>query len=230
MENKGVPQGSILGPLLFNVFMNDMFLFMERCNLYNYADDNSIIYSSPDIETVILNLKHDCQNAIQWFTNNGMKANPNKFQFMVISSKQMEPQNIELHGGVSITSEPSVKILGVVIDDRLNFDEHVSMCCTKAARQLNALARISKYLDFKSKTIIYNSFILSNFNHCPLAWHFCGKTNNQKLDNCKSDHWEYCIVIIVRTFKTSWGTDQQSRFWLQELNASYRKFLNRFIS
>ena len=63
--NKGVPQGSILGPLLFNVFMNDMFLFMERCNLYNYADDNSIIYSSPDIETVILNLKHDCQNAIQ---------------------------------------------------------------------------------------------------------------------------------------------------------------------
>ena len=182
MLNKGVPQGSILGPLLFNVFMNDMFLFMERCNLYNYADDNSIIHSSPDIETVILNLKHDCQNAIQWFTNNGMKANPNKFQFMVISSKQMEPQNIELHGGVSITSEPSVKILGVVIDDRLNFDEHVSMCCTKAARQLNALARISKYLDFKSKTIIYNSFILSNFNYCPLAWHFCGKTNNQKLD------------------------------------------------
>ena len=81
------------------------------------------------------------------------------FSFMVISSKPLEPQNIELHGGVSITSEPSVKILGVVIDDRLNFDEHISMCCTKAARQLNALARISKYLDFKSKTIIYNSFI-----------------------------------------------------------------------
>ena len=120
--NKGVPQGSILDPLLFNVFMNDMFLFMERCNLYNYADDNSIMNSSSDIETVILNLKHDCQNAIQWFTDNSMKANPNKFQFMVISSKPLEPQNIELHGGVSITSEPSVKILGVVIDDRLNFD------------------------------------------------------------------------------------------------------------
>ena len=156
--------------------------FMERCKLYNYADDNSIIYSSPDKETVILNLKHGYQNAIQWFTNNGMKANLNKFPFSVISSKQMEPQNIVLHDGVSITSEPSVKIWGVVIDDRLNFDEHVRMCCTKAARQLNALARIAKCLHFKSKTIIHNSFILSNFNYCPLAWHFCGKTNYQKLD------------------------------------------------
>ena len=80
--NKGVPQRSILGPLLFNVFMNDMFLFMERCNLCNYDDDNSIIYSSPDIETAILNQKHGCQNAIQWFTDNGMKANPNKFHLM----------------------------------------------------------------------------------------------------------------------------------------------------
>ena len=134
---------------------------------------------------------------LQWFTDNGMKANPNKFQFMVISSKPLEAQNIELHGGVSITSEPSVKILGVVIDDRLNFDEHISMCCTKAARQLNALARISKYLDFKSKTIIYNSFILSNFSYCPLAWHFCGKTNNQKLEKLQERSLRilYCDYI-----------------------------------
>ena len=131
---KGVPQGYIFGPLLFNVFMIDMFLVMERCNSYNYTDDNSIINLSSSIKMFILNLKHDCQNAIQWFTDNGMKANLSKFQLMVISSKPLEPQNIELHGGVSITSEPSVKILSVVIDDRLNFDEHISMCCTKAAR------------------------------------------------------------------------------------------------
>ena len=88
---------------------------MERCNSYNYADDNSIINSSPDIETVILNLKHDCQNAIKWFTDNGIKTNPKKFQFMVISSKPMEPQHIEWHCSVSITTEPGVKILDVVL-------------------------------------------------------------------------------------------------------------------
>ena len=128
-----------------------------------------------------------------------MKANPNKFQFMVISSKPMEPQNIEWHGGVNITSEPSVKILGVVIDDRLNFDEHISMCCTKAARQLNALVRIFKYFNFKSKSIIYNSFILSNFNYCPLARFFCVKQIVRSLRSYKSGHWEYCIVILFPT-------------------------------
>ena len=75
-----------------------------------------MINSSPDIETVLLNLKCDCQNAIQWFTDNSMKANSNKFHFMVISSKPTEPQNIELHGGVSITPEPSANILDVVND------------------------------------------------------------------------------------------------------------------
>ena len=69
-----------------------------------------------------------------------------KNQFIVISSKPLESQNIELHGSVSITSEPSVKILGVVFDDRLNFDEHIRMCCTKAARSMsrNKLRRFGK--------------------------------------------------------------------------------------
>ena len=66
------------------------------------------------------------------------------------------------------------------------------MCCAKAVRQLNALARISKYLDFKSKTIIYNSFILSNFNYCPLAWHFCGKRNNHNLERLQE--WSLRIL------------------------------------
>ena len=150
---KGVPQSSILGPFLFNVFMNDLFLFMKNCKLYNYADDNSIMYSSPDLFSIILNLKIDCKNAIDWFASNGMKANPSKFQFMMLSNECIQEQYIDIADGITLRSEPCVKVLGVTIDDRLQFNEHVSACCSKAAKQLNAISRISRHISLKSKSI-----------------------------------------------------------------------------
>ena len=136
--NKGVPQGSILGPFLFNGFINDLFLFIDRCKLYNNADDNSIMYSSPDLSNIFTNLQTDCNNAIDWFTANGMKANPSKFQFMMISNERIQQQCLNIGSGIILRSEPSVKVLGVTIDDRLQFSEHISACCLKASRQFCA--------------------------------------------------------------------------------------------
>ena len=110
------------------------------------------------------------------------KQTRKKFQFMILSPNQHEVTHLKLCDDVSINSESSVKVLGVIIDNRLTFTEHISRCCKKAARQLNALSRIAKYLDMKSKKLIFNSFIMSNFNYCPLVWHFCGKGNNDKLE------------------------------------------------
>ena len=80
----GVPQCSILGPLLFNILINDMFFFIDHCTLYNYADDNSMSVSSENIQRVISLLQNDCKKAVQWFTSNGMQANPQNFSFYVI--------------------------------------------------------------------------------------------------------------------------------------------------
>ena len=182
MLRKGVPQRSILGPLLFNVFVNDMFHFIEKRFLYNYADDNSMSYTSLNARDVPLCLKWDYDNAVKWFEINGMQANPSKFQFMVMSNGSVDKDCISLSVNESIlTPESHVKVLSVTLDDRLTFNEHISICCSKAARQLNGLSRLSRYLDISLCSFLFNSFVKSNFNYCPLVWHFCGKVSNEKI-------------------------------------------------
>ena len=176
-----------------------MFLSMEMCKWYNNADNNPIINSYTDLNRVILNMKHYCQNAI--------KTNSNTFQFKMICSKLMEPQIIELYGDVSITPESSVKLMGVVIDDRSNCHEHIkhiSMCCTVAALQSNTLAWKSKHFDFKSKINIYNSFIFSNLATAGKPGTSVIKRIIRSQISCKSGHCVYCVVIIFLIFKTSW--------------------------
>ena len=112
---------------------------------------------------------------------NGMQANPDKFNFMLFSSTPSEQQALQLCDGTSLMSEPEIPVLGVTFYERLYFSQHIRSGSTKAARQLNALARISKHSNINSCWALYNSIITSNFHYCPLVWHFCGQVNNQKL-------------------------------------------------
>ena len=90
---RGVPQGSILGPLLFNVFINDIFMFIEKTEVCNFADDNTIYDCGEDLSNILQNLKHNVKILLKWFRINSLQANPGKFQFMILGNKNKIQSN-----------------------------------------------------------------------------------------------------------------------------------------
>ncbi len=127
-------------------------LWRFAISLY-YADDNILSIIRNTVNLVISALKKDAENAMLWFTENVMQANPTKFQSMIMqkyTSKEIIPDSIEIHG-TTIMRQTEVKILGMRIDEKRKVDKHIDNLCTNAARQINIMYKFKGIFDLKEK-------------------------------------------------------------------------------
>ena len=177
----GVPQGSVLGPLLFNLFINDFIYAVENSQVCNFADDNTIYSCEDSIDNILRSLKGDIDNALKWFKDNRMVANPDKFQVIFMGLEKGQKVSLEINGQPIKTTE-EVKLLGITIDSKLQFHNHVEGICQKASQKVKAFSRIAGFLQKEKANILYKTFIKSAFNYCPLIWMFCGKTSNNRIN------------------------------------------------
>ena len=131
-----------------------------------------------------------------------MEANPNKFQGILfnrghnVSSMQLQVNDND----ISFVS--SINALGICIDDKLNFNDHVDRICAKAACQVSALQRLISVLDFPSRKAIYNSFISSHFNHYPTVWFFTTRASIQKVEHIQ----KHALRFVRRDSSSEYNT------------------------
>ena len=137
--------------------------------MLNFSDDSTISAAENTVEKPISALEQDSQAAIDWFKINEIIVNPDKFQVIVVKKNSRKKDSYALNiNNQTINSGNSVKLLGIEIDNTRSFNKYISTLCKKASNQLNSIGRIQKYMGFKGKEVLLNSFVLSNFNYCPL--------------------------------------------------------------
>ena len=177
----GVPQGSILGPLLFLIYINDLAFASSKIFSLLFADDSNLFLSGKNPNELINMMNTEITHVVKWLQINKLSINLKKTQFMIFRKRRTKTnitEELDIND-VKINQVQKTKFLGVVIDECLTFQNHVLYTKGKISRGLGILYKGKKYFDKKTLLTLYNAFIYPYFTYCIEVW---GNTHQTYLD------------------------------------------------
>ena len=143
-----------------------------------------ISVADANIDIIISKLESDISILDTWFKNNGLLLNDKKCQFMIVeppTNSRYEIKIIRLRNK-TLEEVSKGKLLGISLDNNINMVDHIKQICNQAGNKLNALARISHYLNEHKRKLLMKTFIISQFNYCPIVWMYCQRKSNNLIN------------------------------------------------
>ena len=168
----GVPQGSILGPILFSLYINDLPKVTDLCHFFLYADDTAIIIKNNSWEGLQTKINLVISEIEKWFLSNRLSLNASKTNYQIYTNiRNSAAINIDVYiNRTEIARCNTVKYLGVLLDEKLKWESHISNTCLKISRNIGVMGRVKYFLSSKELMLLYNSIVLSHLNYCAMVW------------------------------------------------------------
>ena len=178
----GVPQGSILGPLLFILYINDILKSSPKLSFILFADDTNIIYSHKDMDVLTTTLNTELAKVQTWFECNKLSLNIGKTNYMYFKSSNAPSVNLNIEiNGISLARKYSTKFLGVTINTNMTWQEHLINISNSISKNIGILYKLKDLVTAKSLVTLYNALILPHLNYCNIVWGNCSKTKIESL-------------------------------------------------